>query len=48
MVVAFVALFHPDDTVSALTAAFVLVAIVFGVIRHRRIGPKELQAQPAG
>ncbi|MEK7436602.1 MAG: TRAP transporter fused permease subunit, partial [Pseudomonadota bacterium] len=48
MVVAFVALFHPDDTVSAITAAFVLVAIVFGVMRHRRIGPKELRAQPAG
>jgi len=48
MLVAFVALFHPDDTVSAITAAFVLVAIVFGVMRHRRIGPKELQAQPAG
>ena len=48
MVVAFVALFHPDDKISALTAGLVLVAIVFGVIRHRRIGPKELQAQPAG
>ena len=48
MLLAFVALFHPDDTVSAATAAFVLVAIIFGVMRHRRIGPKELQAQPAG
>ena len=46
MFVAFVALFHPDDKVSALTAAFVLVALVFGVMRHRRIGPKELQALP--
>ena len=48
MFVAFVALFHPDDKVSALTAGVVLVANVFGVMRHRRIGPKELQAQPAG
>ena len=48
MLVAFVALFHADATVSAVTAAFVLVAVVFGVMRHRRIGLKELQAQPAG
>ncbi len=46
MLVAFVALFHPDDTASAATAGLVLVLTVFGVMRHRRIGPKELQAQP--
>jgi len=47
MLVALVALFHPDDTVSAITAAFVLAAIVFGVIRHRRVGPgKDLQSLP--
>ena len=46
---AFVALFYPDDTVSAATAAFVLVASIFGVLRHRRIAPPKggLQAQPA-
>jgi TRAP transporter 4TM/12TM fusion protein len=48
MLLAFVALFHPDDKVSAATAAFVLVALVLGVMRHRRIAPKGLlQAQPA-
>ncbi len=47
MLVAFVALFHPDDKVSAVTAGFVLAAIVFGVMRHRRIAPKGLQVQPA-
>jgi len=47
---AFVALFHPDDTVSAATAAFVLAATIFGVLRHRQIAPPKsgLQAQPAG
>jgi len=48
MLAALVALFYPDDNVSAATAAFVLVAIIFGVMRHRRIAPKGLQAQPAG
>lgn len=45
---AFAALFHPDDKVSAATAAVVLVLTVLGVVRHRRIAPKGLQAQPAG
>jgi TRAP transporter 4TM/12TM fusion protein len=48
MLVAFAALFYPDDRISAAIAAFVLVAIVFGVARHRRIAPLGLQAQPAG
>jgi TRAP transporter 4TM/12TM fusion protein len=47
MLLAFVTMFHPDDTISAATAGFVLVAIIFGVMRHRRIAPKGLQAQPA-
>ena len=46
MLVAFTALFYPDDRVSAVVAVFVLVAIGFGVMRHRRIAPKGLQAQP--
>jgi TRAP-type uncharacterized transport system fused permease subunit len=48
MLVAFAALFYPDDRISAAIAAFVLAAIVFGVARHRRIAPLGLQAQPAG
>ena len=49
MAAAFGALFYPDDTVSAIIAAVVLVATVFGVIRHRRVGPgKDLQALPIG
>jgi len=48
LLVAFVALFHPDDTVSAAVAAFVLAATIYGVVRHRRIAPPEgLQLQPA-
>jgi TRAP transporter 4TM/12TM fusion protein len=48
MCAAFAALFHPDDKVSAAAAAVVLVLTVLGVMRHRRIAPKGLQAQPAG
>ena len=47
MAVAFLALFYPDDKVSAVTAAFVLAATIFGVMRHRRIAPTGLQSQPA-
>ncbi len=47
ILVAFVALFYPDDNVSAAVAAFVLAATIYGVTRHRRIAPpKGLQAQP--
>ena len=48
MLVAFAALFYPDDRISAAIAAFVLAATIFGVVRHRRIAPLGLQAQPAG
>jgi TRAP transporter 4TM/12TM fusion protein len=49
MLVAFVALFYPDDNVSAAVAAFVLAATIYGVMRHRRIAPPKggLQALPA-
>jgi TRAP-type uncharacterized transport system fused permease subunit len=49
MGVAFVALFYPDDNVSAAAAGFVLIATIFGVLRHRRIAPLkgDLQAEPA-
>ena len=39
MLVAFVALFHPDDSVSAAVAGFVLLVTIYGVARHRRIAP---------
>ena len=47
---AFFALFYPDDTVSAVVAAFVLAATIVGVVRHRRIAPQKgtLTPQPAG
>lgn len=47
---AFAALFYPDDNVSAVIAAAVLVATIFGVVRHRRIAPPKdkRQPQPAG
>jgi TRAP-type uncharacterized transport system fused permease subunit len=47
LVVAFVALFHPDDKISAVASAFVLAATIFGVIRHRQIAPPQggLQSQ---
>ena len=48
MLVAFTALFHPDDKISAAVAVFVLAATTFGVMRHRRIAPRGLQSQPAG
>jgi len=46
MIVAFVALFHPDDTVSAAAAAVALVATIYGVMRHRRIAPSKSGPQP--
>jgi TRAP transporter 4TM/12TM fusion protein len=48
MIVAFIALFHPNDYVSAAVAAIVVVATIFGVMRHRRVAPPTggLQPQP--
>ena len=49
LLVAFVALFYPDDRISAAVAVFVLAATIYGVMRHRKIAPsKGLQPQPAG
>jgi TRAP transporter 4TM/12TM fusion protein len=50
ILVAFLALFYPDDKVSAAIAALVLAATIIGILRHRRISPPKagLQAQPAG
>jgi len=39
MVMSFVALFYPDDTVSAVAAAFVLIVTILGVLRHRQVAP---------
>ena len=49
MSVAFVALFYPDDRMSAAAAALLLIVTILGVLRHRRIAPLRgaLQAEPA-
>jgi len=49
ILVSFVALFYPDDIVSAATAAFVLAATIFGVLRHLRLAPPKhgLKPEPA-
>jgi TRAP transporter 4TM/12TM fusion protein len=49
LLVAFVALFYPDDNVSAAAAGFVLIATILGVLRHRQIAPGKgaLQSEPA-
>jgi TRAP transporter 4TM/12TM fusion protein len=46
---AFVNMFHPDDRVATVAAAFVLSATVYGVWRHRLIAPPKggLEPQPA-
>jgi TRAP-type uncharacterized transport system fused permease subunit len=36
---AFMALFYPDDKVSAAAAACVLIATILGVMRHRQVAP---------
>lgn len=46
LLVAFGAVFYPNDIISAAISGAVLIALVFGVIRHRRVAP--LQARPAG
>ena len=48
LLVAFVALFYPDDNVSAAAAGFVLIATILGVLRHRQIAPAKgvLQSEP--
>jgi TRAP-type uncharacterized transport system fused permease subunit len=49
-VVAFVTMFHPDDRVATVAAAFVLAGTIYGLWRHRRIAPPKggLEPQPAG
>jgi TRAP transporter 4TM/12TM fusion protein len=46
----FAVMLYPDQTMTALGAAFVLPATIYGVMRHRRIAPPKsggLQSQPA-
>jgi TRAP transporter 4TM/12TM fusion protein len=45
-----VVMLHPDDTVAATAAVFVLPASVYGVWLHRRVAPPKsaLEPQPAG
>jgi TRAP transporter 4TM/12TM fusion protein len=45
----FAAMFHPDDMTATVAGAFTLVATIFAVWRHRRLGPLQgvLQSQPA-
>ncbi len=43
--VSFVTMFHPDTRVSAAAAIAVLVALGFGVWRHRAIAPPKAAAQ---
>ncbi len=49
ILVSFVALFYPDDIVSAATAAVVLAATIFGVLRHLQVAPPKhgLKSEPA-
>jgi TRAP transporter 4TM/12TM fusion protein len=46
-VVAFVAMFHPDGTMAAAAAAFVLPATLYSVWRHRQIAASEPAPQLA-
>ena len=46
MAAAFLALFSPDDKVSAVTALVVLAATILGIARHRKIAPQQSR-QPA-
>lgn len=47
--VSFLAMFHPDMWVSAAVAVVVLIALVFGIWRHRQVAPQqgELVIAPA-
>jgi hypothetical protein len=40
--VAFVTMFHPDDTLVWGTAAVVLTLLLFGLWRHRQVAPPEM------
>lgn len=50
MLISFVALFYPDDGISAGAAGITLIATVLGVLRHRHVAPVKggaLQSEPA-
>jgi hypothetical protein len=46
-VVAFVTMFHPDDTLVWTTGFIVLTGVVVGVWRHRQIAPPKPAAESA-
>jgi TRAP transporter 4TM/12TM fusion protein len=43
-------LFHPNDNLARVIALAVLPAVIYGVVRHRRVAPPEsgMQSQPSG
>jgi TRAP transporter 4TM/12TM fusion protein len=47
--VSFVVMFHPDIRVSIIVAVVVVLATLYGVIRHRKVAPpdRELPTEPA-
>ena len=45
--VSFVMLFHPNDNVPRVMVAIVLPAIIYGVIRHKRIAPPKGEPESA-
>ena len=46
----FVVMFHPNTNVSIMVAVIVVLATLYGVIRHRKIAPPKngLPSQPIG
>ena len=41
----FVMLFHPNDNVPRMMVVIVLPAVIYGVVRHRRIAPPKSEPQ---
>ncbi|MCL4802342.1 MAG: TRAP transporter fused permease subunit [Burkholderiales bacterium] len=46
-VAALVVMLHPSDALALVVGAFLLPAVIFGVVRHRRIAPPKGGLQPA-
>ena len=43
---AFVVMFHPDGRLATGAAALVLLALIYGISRHRRIAPPREEPAP--
>jgi len=43
---AFAVMFHPSGNVALAAAVFVLPAVIYGIVRHRRIAPPKSGVQP--